>query len=35
VATVPELQPSTLLPLFMIITLLAAIILKRKRNVKK
>jgi YVTN family beta-propeller protein len=32
---IPEFQPSMLLPLFMIITLLAAIILKRRRNVKK
>jgi outer membrane protein assembly factor BamB len=32
---VPEFQPFMLLPLFMMTTLLAAIILKRKRNVKK
>jgi hypothetical protein len=31
---IPEFQPSMLLPLFMIITLLGAIILKRKRNAK-
>jgi hypothetical protein len=34
-AVIPEFQPYLLLPLFMIITLLAAIVLKRKRNVKK
>jgi parallel beta-helix repeat protein len=32
---VPEFQPFMLLPLFMIIALLGALILKRKRNVKK
>jgi parallel beta-helix repeat protein len=32
---VPEFQPFMLLPLFMIITLLGAMILKRRRNVKK
>ena len=31
----PEFQPSMLLPLFMIITLLAAVVLKKKRNVEK
>jgi multisubunit Na+/H+ antiporter MnhE subunit len=31
---IPEFQPSMLLPLFMIITLLGAIMLKRKRNAK-
>jgi hypothetical protein len=34
-SAVPELPPLILLPLFMIITLLGVIILKRKRNVKK
>jgi hypothetical protein len=34
-SAIPEFQPSMLLPLVMIITLLAAIIIKRKRNVKK
>jgi parallel beta-helix repeat protein len=34
-SAVPEFQPSMLLPLFMIITLLGAMILKRNRKVKK
>jgi parallel beta-helix repeat protein len=34
-AVTPELQPYMLLPLFMIITLLGAMILKRKRSIKK
>jgi parallel beta-helix repeat protein len=33
-ATVPEFQPLVLLPLFMIITLLAAMIIKRKQNAR-
>jgi hypothetical protein len=32
---VPEFQPSMMLPLFMIMTLLGAMILKRNRKVKK
>jgi hypothetical protein len=35
VPTIPEFQPSMLTPLFMIITLVAAMVIKRKRNVKK
>jgi parallel beta-helix repeat protein len=34
-SAVPEFQPFMLLPLFMIITLLGAIVVKRKRNAKK
>jgi parallel beta-helix repeat protein len=34
-AVTPELQPFMLLPLFMIITLLGTIILKKKRSIKK
>jgi parallel beta-helix repeat protein len=34
-SAIPEFQPSMLLPLFMMITLIGAIIIKRKRNVKK
>jgi parallel beta-helix repeat protein len=33
-STIPEFQPSMLLPLFMIITLIGAIIFKRKRKVR-
>jgi hypothetical protein len=33
-SAVPEFQPSMLLPLFMIITLLGATVFKRKRNLK-
>jgi hypothetical protein len=34
-SVIPEFQPSMLIPIFMIITLLGGIILKRKRNAKK
>jgi parallel beta-helix repeat protein len=34
ISVIPEFQPSMLLPLFMIITLLGAIVLKKKRNAR-